>query len=679
LKIAAWLVAQGARNVALLGRSGASDAALKMISEMETGGAKILVLQADVAHAEQLSNALATVVQTMPPLGGIVHAAGVLDDGLMTQQSWARFESVLMPKVTGAWNLHKLTAAQPLDFFVLFSSSAALLGGSGQGAYAAANSYLDALAYYRRSRGLPAVSINWGAWAEVGMAADLTPQLQAQREAWGHGQIRPEQGLKILMGILQGNETNVAVLPIRWAKYLGQLAIVPPFFANLEDRESTSIPTYHPSFEPVDGLQPTQHTPPQERRALLVAQIRSKIARALGAKETQLETDCSLFQLGVDSLMALELRNRLTSDLGVDVPVARFMVGPTIAEIADLLLSAEQELALQRAPTVEQPASDEKDPRDWSFLVPVCVVGAKPAFFWVHGDDSYGFLPRYLGSDQPLYGLVHQSQDGTPARYTEVDTIAASYLKEIRTVQAEGPYYLGGFSFGGIIAFEMAQQLKKQGQEVAFLFLLDSQFPGADISDPALQSRDPRPVRDEIYRHLHNLTKLGFQERLTYVLVRGWEQINGRTLGIRNSFKKLICKFNLTMGRGIPIALRSFYILGIYRQALRNYAPQRYAGAMFYVKCEMRSSEHRLAWSRLITGDMEFCEVSGGHEDLVKEPYVHAWAVKLRSWLDKARAMRNGADHSVGNKRQGPQQPVRQSQDERLTTTATGRSTGSDF
>ena len=91
------------------------------------------------------------------------------------------------------------------------------------------------------------------------------------------------------------------------------------------------------------------------------------------------------------------------------------------------------------------------------------------------------------------------------------------------------------------------------------------------------------------------------------------------------------------MGRRIPIALRSFYIIDIYRKALRNYAPQRYAGPMFYVKCEMRSSEHRLGWSRLITGDMESCEVPGGHEDLVKEPYVHAWAAKLRSWLDKAR------------------------------------------
>lgn len=344
LKIAAWIVAQGARNVALMGRSGASESALKMISEMEAAGAKVVVVQADVTQADQLATALAALAQTMPGLGGIIHAAGVLDDGLMTRQSWARFEAVLRSKTAGAWNLHKLTEAHPLDFFILFSSSAALLGGPGQGAYAAANSYLDGLAHYRRSRGLTAISINWGAWAEVGMAAELGSSLRAQRAGGGHSEIGLEQGLELLKRILQRNETNLAVLPIQWSKYLRQFPVVPRFFSELERRDSLSAQRLQPSIEPDGVLQRLQKAPPPNRRGLLVEYIQGKIARVLGVSETHLAIDRSLLELGVDSLMALELRNQLASDLDLDVPIGRFLEGPTIAEIAEVLMLAREEL-----------------------------------------------------------------------------------------------------------------------------------------------------------------------------------------------------------------------------------------------------------------------------------------------------------------------------------------------
>src|SRR5258708_11587520 len=138
---------------------------------MERTGAQVTVAREDVTREEQVAGVLAGIDESMPPLRGIIHAAGVLDDGLLLNLDRERLAAVMAPKVEGAWNLHALTLNRPLDFFVLFSSVASALGSPGQGSYAAANAFLDALSQHRRTLGLPSLTINWGPWAAVGMAA----------------------------------------------------------------------------------------------------------------------------------------------------------------------------------------------------------------------------------------------------------------------------------------------------------------------------------------------------------------------------------------------------------------------------------------------------------------------------------------------------------------------------
>ncbi len=161
------MVAQGAKNLVLTGRRGIAGTAQKTINQLEQAGAKVLVVTADVSNSEDVAQVLEGIKTNYPPLRGIFHAAGVLDDGVLMQQNWSRFAKVLAPKVQGAWNLHALTQDLPLDFFVCFSSVASLLGSPSQGNYAAANAFMDALVHYRRNLGLPGLSINWGPWAEV--------------------------------------------------------------------------------------------------------------------------------------------------------------------------------------------------------------------------------------------------------------------------------------------------------------------------------------------------------------------------------------------------------------------------------------------------------------------------------------------------------------------------------
>jgi myxalamid-type polyketide synthase MxaB len=173
IRVARCLVDQGARHLVLAGRSGPSAEAWEAMEEMRAAGASVREVRADVASPADTAR-LIEACQAEAPLRGVVHAAGVLDDGVVDRQTAERFSRVLAPKVYGAWNLHHQTRELPLDFFVLFSSMASVLGSPGQSSYAVANAFLDALAHHRRARGLPGLSINWGPWSEAGMAALLS-------------------------------------------------------------------------------------------------------------------------------------------------------------------------------------------------------------------------------------------------------------------------------------------------------------------------------------------------------------------------------------------------------------------------------------------------------------------------------------------------------------------------
>ena len=161
---------KGAKNLILIGRSKPKIEATQIIAKLENQGVNVLVSQTDITQPEALNKLLAKINHSLPPLKGIIHCAGVLNDKLLISQNWSQFSKVLAPKIQGTWNLHQLTQNIPLEFFILFSSAASLLGSPGQGHYSAANYFLDAIATYRHQLNLPALSINWGAWDTSGMA-----------------------------------------------------------------------------------------------------------------------------------------------------------------------------------------------------------------------------------------------------------------------------------------------------------------------------------------------------------------------------------------------------------------------------------------------------------------------------------------------------------------------------
>jgi NAD(P)-dependent dehydrogenase (short-subunit alcohol dehydrogenase family) len=212
--VAQSMARAGARHLILMGRHGASTSADETINKMREAGVEVMPYQGDVARREDVAALLAQIDDSMPPLRGIIHAAGVWEGGVILQQDWVRFAGVLAPKVQGAWNLHDLTRSMALDFFVCFSSGASVLGVEGLSDYAAANAFLDALAHYRQAIGLKAASINWGPWADLGMVRSVTDLDASRWSKHGMSTIPPAVALKALEEVIRQGTVQVSVLPM---------------------------------------------------------------------------------------------------------------------------------------------------------------------------------------------------------------------------------------------------------------------------------------------------------------------------------------------------------------------------------------------------------------------------------------------------------------------------------
>jgi NAD(P)-dependent dehydrogenase (short-subunit alcohol dehydrogenase family)/acyl carrier protein len=357
LQVAHWLVQQGARSLVLVGRRGA-EAVTDAIAALEQTGAQVQVVKADITQRSEVVRVLETIHPNLPPLRGIIHAAGVLDDGTLLQQTWPQFAQVMAPKLAGAWNLHTLTQALPLDFFVCFSSMASLLGAPGQGNYAAANAFVDALAHYRQSLGLPGLSLNWGAWAEVGMVQTLSQRERSRLAQRGVGMISPDQGLRVMATLMNQPTAQVGIMPMDWAKFLPSLAgDLPPLFESLSPG-SERLPQHRPVL-----LQHLEETPVRERRGVLLSHIRALLAEVLGVSPTDaVDLNRGFFELGMDSLMSVEIRNRLHTSLGCTLSATLVFKYPTVEALVDYLIQDALSLEFEvRSSISDQPASvDQK-------------------------------------------------------------------------------------------------------------------------------------------------------------------------------------------------------------------------------------------------------------------------------------------------------------------------------
>jgi NAD(P)-dependent dehydrogenase (short-subunit alcohol dehydrogenase family) len=337
LRLAEWLVSKGVRSLALAGRH-APAAEAERLSAMRRAGARIAVVGVDVAERDQVEGMLRKLESSGPPLKGIFHCAGVLDDGALLEMNAARFRTVARPKIDGAWNLHTLTQHLELDHFVLFSSTASLIGSPGQSNYAAANAFLDALAHRRKEAGQPGLSINWGAWSEVGMAAAESKRGD-KMALRGMQSMSPEEAFDALALLLQSREAQQAVARFdvtQWIRHYPQRfrgAMLRGLLQEGQVREAAPPA----SSRNIRAELSAAHSA-RERRQLLGSFVRDEVGQVTGLGGDRIDPEVDFLALGIDSLMAIELRNRIMTRLEVSPPLQRFLKDANVARLRDDLL-----------------------------------------------------------------------------------------------------------------------------------------------------------------------------------------------------------------------------------------------------------------------------------------------------------------------------------------------------
>jgi acyl transferase domain-containing protein/NADPH:quinone reductase-like Zn-dependent oxidoreductase/acyl carrier protein/SAM-dependent methyltransferase len=335
LATAKWLAEQGATSIALIGRRGAvTEEASQGIAEIEASGAQVKTFAADISSFNSLSSVLAIIRETMPPLAGIIHSAAVIEDAPIMQISSELLLRVLKPKMVGAWNLHRATLNDPIDMFVMYSSSSTVVGNPGQGAYVAANLYLDSLAQYRRSLGLPGLAIGWGAIKDVGFLTRHGNVAEMLRTRTGMDATPSDEALRDLGRLASAGVTRMCVARFDLQR-LGRIlpgTLVPRFFPIVTPAAVSALNADETLASRL------QQAPDGERRNIIVENIRGHAAKVLGSGSAQIDLDQPLADLGLDSLMAVELAVAIERDLEKPVSVMQLLGAGNINAIADLAL-----------------------------------------------------------------------------------------------------------------------------------------------------------------------------------------------------------------------------------------------------------------------------------------------------------------------------------------------------
>ena len=417
-QVAAWLAERGAGTIVLAEPRAPGPEAEAAMAGLRAHGATVAVEIADVSNGEAIAAMLARIGEHLPPLAGVVHGAGAPVDGTLANQDWERFARVMAPKMLGAWHLHRATRDLDLDLFVLCSGVAGVLGGAGQASWAAANAFLDRLAGHRRSLGLAGQAVAWGAWSDAGGTEERQEWIAQRLRAAGHGWLAPAQGLAALDRLVgQGAATGVVAVA-DWPALAGRLMDVPPFL----DEVLPAGPAHEVATAPAGLPARLRDAPEEEREALLAAFLQEELRAVLGLADPPAPT-VGFFDLGMDSLTTVELRNRLDRALSGECVVSGTAVldHPDVARLARHLAGAlgmpDEAPALVRTTAGEGAAPEEA----------IAIVGMACRFpggpdltaFWEQleaGRDAVVAVPR--GQARP------GGRPGTRRGGTQADAVA---------------------------------------------------------------------------------------------------------------------------------------------------------------------------------------------------------------------------------------------------------------
>jgi len=352
--MAVWLADGGAEHIILMGRNGPDDAADRQIDQLRDRGIVVEIACGDVADENGLP---LEANSTRPPIRGVIHAAGVVDDAILSRVDASSLRRVIHPKAGGVLNIIRATEDTDLDFLALFSSASSILGSPGQAAYSAANAFLDGFAHLLHSEGRAAVSVNWGAWDGGGMASTVDERVTQGWAARGIGVLSVAEGIRALEFAIGSGLPQVAALPFDWQMFFDTIGDndIPRFLSELGHigtPATGSKATPNGNFrDSLSGFSDKQ------RLSVLTKKLRSEIAAVLGVDGNEIDIRAGLTEQGMDSLMAVELAGRVSRMLGFTLPTTFAFDYPTLGSLAAHLSDL---LAPVAANDKDESATDEE-------------------------------------------------------------------------------------------------------------------------------------------------------------------------------------------------------------------------------------------------------------------------------------------------------------------------------
>ncbi len=540
-----------------------SSCRIRQAQTLEGLGAEVLPLAADATKLEQAQNAFAQARARFGEIHGVMHAAGLPSEKalLPLQHMNAEALGLLTQRATSLFVLEKVLQDQPADFCLLLSSLSAVLGGKDAAAHSAASLLSEAFAQrMNQNARTPWLSVSSEAWKFEARARHLRAPEFA---------MTPTEGVEALQRALASDAPQLVIST-------GDLTSRLKATTRVKERSVASLLHERPNLV-------TPYVAPQNNTETTLAEIWQELLgiKALGIHD-------NFFELGGTSLLGVGVFAQIEKRLGKKLPMNLLLQAPTIGQLATYLNQGD-------------------DTVKWSPLVLIQPSGTRPPLFCVHPGVGtvLGFheLAQHLGADQPFYGIQARGLDGKEKPFSRIEPMAAYYIRELRTVQPHGPYFLSGRCFGGLVAYEMAQQLHAMGERVALLAIIDT------VAMPNVELEERAFLEGKVVR-VHS-TEEG--EEIGEKWREGLLEIYGPV------FRQVGRKHDT---------------------ARKRYVPQPYPGrvTLFRNGSAEETPEHQLKWEKLAQGGLEVIVVPGDHKTILLEPHVNVLAQRLRACIASALA-----------------------------------------
>jgi len=470
LEISKWLVEKGVKNLVVMSRSGAkTDEAKEALKQMKEAGCNVLEAKVDVSDEDAMSKTLNDIKKNMPPIKGIIHGAMVLDDAIVNDMTHDRFMTAVRPKALGGWNLHKHTLDCDLDFFVSFSSVACEYGTPAQTNYSAGNAFLDMLAHHRQNEGRQGSTVSWGVIGQVGFVA-RTESVNNILSSQGWNSYTPEQALDALAKVILRKPDHRAAIDADWSK-------VAQYFPKdkTSHRYAELLKETEESAKGGMSLKDTiLETEPEKRQELLQSQVAERIARILGTSASKIDLDDPISNMGLDSLMANQLRNWIHLKLDVDFSMMKIMRGPSVTELTKQLLDEigtgggvtvksqdvkhQEKTDLEKWIIVRKPRPNAKMRL---FCLPYMAGGASSFLGWAD------LLPDTVEVCAIQYPGREERTDEEP--FNEVNELVKEMAKVMLPL-LDKPFAFYGHSIGAGIGYKLAHYLQKEHNKKPEMF-----------------------------------------------------------------------------------------------------------------------------------------------------------------------------------------------------------------